>query len=141
MTAVSIRFTSSAAIRKFSAVSSIVSKSIARVRLALLERQRTRELLPPLVDQVGDRVTHLGALPRRARRPRRLRVSRRFDGGVDVVRTRVGRLRQSLTGDRGDDGAGTVAGRSDPAAGNEVLERTEGKGHGAPFFEDRTTAS
>ena len=65
MTADSSRLTSSAAMRKFSAVSSMSGMASADVGLPLLERELAGEVLLALVDQVGDRMADLRALPRR----------------------------------------------------------------------------
>src|SRR5207248_6128444 len=82
-----------------------VGERLARVRLALLERELTGEVLATLGDQVGDRVADLGPLPGRARGPHRLRTAGGLDRGVDVRGARVGRLGERLARDGGDDGA------------------------------------
>ena len=66
-----------------------VAERLGRVRLALLERELARELLAPLVDQVGDRVADPGAVPCRQRSPPRLGLARCGDGAVDVLGARV----------------------------------------------------
>ena len=112
-----------------------VGQCLALVRLPLLECELAGKVLAPCVDQVGDRVAHLRALPGRASRPDGLRRARGRDGGVDVGRARVGRFGERLAGDRGDDGTGAVAGCSDPRPTDEVLERADGESHAARFYD------
>ena len=119
-------------------------QGLGRVRLALLERELAREVLATLVDQVGDRVADLRPLPGRERGPLRLRRPRRRDRAVDVIGARVGRLGERLAGDGGDDGASAFAGRRDPFAADEVLERADRDSHGAtvpPFLRELSYAA
>jgi len=77
----------------------------------------------------------LRAVPGRERRPGGLCRVRCGDGCVDVGRARVGRLGERLARDRGDDGTGAVAGRSDPRPADEVLECADGESHAPRFYD------
>jgi hypothetical protein len=110
-----------------------VGQGFGRVRLPLLERQLAREVLAALVDQIGDCVADLRAVPCRQRGPRRLRLARRRDGAVDVRCGGVRRLGKRFTRYGRDDRPRAVARCFDPVAADEVLECPDGDCHGAPF--------
>src|SRR5262249_62347441 len=78
---------------------------------------------PPLLDQIGDRVTDLGTFPGRACLPARLRGPRRRDRGVDVGPACIRRLGDRLARDRRDDAPHALAVRCDPCSPDEVVER------------------
>src|SRR5262245_38341328 len=117
-----------------------VAESLARVRLALLERQLAREPLAPLIDQVRDRVTDAPAIPGRERSPFRLSLARRGNRPIDVFCARIRRLRERLTRYRRDDLPGAVAGRGDPLAADEVVQGADGDRHAGIFLHRRPTS-
>src|SRR5262245_16818156 len=117
-----------------------VAESLARIRLALLERQLARELLAPLIDQVRDRVTDAPAIPGRERSPFRLSLARRGNRPIDVFCARIRRLRERLTRYRRDDLPGAVAGRGDPLAADEVVQGADGDRHAGIFLHRRPTS-
>src|SRR4029453_18657081 len=80
-----------------------VRDGLGRVGLALLERELAREVLLALLDEVGDRVTDLRAVPRGERGPLRLRLARRLRRPLDVLLARVRRVGELLARDRRDD--------------------------------------
>ena len=106
-----------------------VGNRLGHEGLSLLEGELAREVFLPLLDQVCNRMADLGPVPRRQRRPARLRLPCRTGRAVDVLCTRVRGVGELLARDGGDDLARGITRRLDPVAADEVLKRPYRRGH------------